>query len=748
MPVGADGLLGPNAPATAFDVDAVLQRMLAVQGQAPWASGPRTVGRAAFIYDLMLSAGQLPYILEDDRTISSVHDVPDSTPGVYYIEQAEEQGWVLGILAYPGSYQWQGPTSLVIGDALLPDQPITLAAALQLADIATESAMYPSAYGSDHGVQYAELLAHGLASQRLPFADSAKMSPDERGFVAEALTLGILPPSSAALRIDAAITPQENATLLARLQAVILSRMEHPQTPGAPAYIGTTTVEPVSTQCTACSIFSAVAFDRQGYATSSTISAAGSQGITVKTVAIATVKQGNVVIVPALPASGIEVTTTDSELATVTLRSGAAAAKIQVPVVQLPVEIVVHPATPDVEPGSDVGLTASLKDATGKVFPVSVDWRLVAPSYTVGNPPQFQWGTLQAWGPSASTTFLASGTPGQGQIAAVLPSIAGDAAPATGSATVNVISDVKTLKASMVDVTSGSTSVALVGDTLKVQVEGLDASGKPATTPDVISLWANGSGALQNGATSWTVRATNAGTMQLSVADLSNGAVKGVDLQMPVVLELQPGPETGVRLLNAEGKPVIPTAVGSGMAVWVRPVDADGMPTSVTGSSAQTVDLLGTGVSFLDQQGGNAIRTVTLEPGSTGVEVWLQSAAGSSLPAASAGVDPIRIESPLAGSTVALGGNLSIDFTVVDAYGNPLAGVPVTFAMSPPQGSDTDGNQDPVFTLAYTASETGNLGGVSALIQGASTTPDTDFTSQLAASVPNLAEAQPITLTW
>jgi hypothetical protein len=751
LPVGPNGLLGPNAPATAFDVDTVLQRALAVQGKAPWAASPGTVGRAAFVYDLTLAAGQLPYILKTDRTVSTLGDVPDGTPGIYYIEQAEDQDWVQGIVAYPGSYQWVGDTSFALGAALQPDQPISLAQALQLADIATESAMYPAdALGdSPKGPQYARMLAQGLQGEKLPFADTAAMAPDERGFVAEALTLGLLPPSSGALRIDAPITPEASAALLSRVQAQVLSAIEHPHTPGVPAYIGTTTIEPVSTNCTACSAFMALPFDRQGYETNATIDATASPGVSVKDVTVGPVTSGNVTTYPALSGTSVELATTGSELATVTLRSGMAAAKVQVPVVQQPLQVIVRAVSPNLQPGGATDLRAYVKDATGKVYPVTVDWRVVSPSYTIGNPPQFQWGSLRDWGPSASTTFLASGTPGQGQVDAILPVGATATAPPSGSARIDISSDVRKLKMSVVDATSGSSSIAQVGDTIDVRVQAFDANGNPATSPDVLSLWNGGFEALQNGSASWTERATSPQTMTFAASDLSQPAVKGVQQQMQVVVELQPGPETGVALFDQNGQPAAPPPEGSDPTpVWVRPIDAKGMPTSVGASSPQTVDLLTLATAFSETPGGSPITTVSLPPGSTGVELYLTTTATVGQPVALPALAPIRITSPQDGRTVAIGQNYAVFYTVVDANGNPIHDAPVTFTMTTPTGSDTDQNQDPMFELSPTSALTGTDGQVSTDLDGPSTTPDSDFSAQVSASVEGFASSQPLTFTW
>ncbi len=751
LPVGPNGLLGPNVPATAFDVDTVLQRALAVQGKAPWAASPDMVGHAAFVYGLTLAAGQMPYILKTDRTVSTIGDVPDGTPGIYYIEQAEEQDWVQGIVAYPGSYQWVGNTSLALGAALQPDQPISLAQALQLADIATESAMYPAdpLGASPKGPQYARMLAQGLQSEKLPFANAASMAPDERGFVAEALTLGLLAPSSGALQFDAPLTPQASAALLSRVQAQVLSRIEHPHAPGVPAYIGTTTVEPVATNCSACSAFMALPFDRQGYETNATIVANASPGVSVKDVTVGPVTKGNVTTYPALSGTSVELSTTGSELATITLRSGTATASVQVPVAQQPLQVVVRAVSPSIQPGATTSLRAYLKDATGKVYPVNADWRVVAPSYTVGNPPQFQWGSLSDWGPSASTTFLASGTPGQGQVDAVLPFGATGTAPPTGSAQVDILSDVKTLKMSVVDTTSGSSSIAQVGDTIDVRVQAFDANGNPALSPDVVNLWNGGFEALQDGAATWTERATSAQTMTFAVSDLSQPAVKGVQAQMPVVVELRPGPETGVALFDQNGQPAAPPPEGGNPTpVWLRPIDAKGMPTSVSASSPQTVDLLTLATAFSETTGGSPITTVSLPPGSTGVELYLTTTATVGQPVALPALAPIKISSPEDGQTVAIGQNYAVFYTVVDANGNPIHGAPVTFTMTTPTGTDSDQNQDPMFKLSPTSGLTGTDGQVSADLDGPSTTADSDFSTQVSASVEGFASSQPITFTW
>ncbi len=747
LPVGPDALLGPNAPATSFDLDAIVQRMLAVQGQEPWATAPSTVSRAAFVYDLTLAAGELPYVLHVNRTVSSLPDVPDSTPGVYYIEQAEEQGWVQGIVAYPSAYESQGTTSLPLGASLLPNQPITLGSALELSDIATESAMYPSSTGAGLGAEYARMLAQGLARQPLPFSDSAAMPQDARGYVAEALMFGILPSSTGPLRIDEPITPQESASLLSRLRAMILSRIEHPHTPGQPAYIGTSTIEPVPVQCSTCSPFSAIAFDRQGYKTSAAITASAGAGVTVKAVANTPVTNGNVVTVNSDPATPVEVSAKTSGMTTVTVRSGAAASQIPVPVVTPPLSLIMRPASQGVTPGADTVVTVEGKDATGKVFPVNVYWRITPPSFTEGYP-QFQWGLLSDWGPSASTTFEAGSSPGQGQIDAVIPSVTSLSPFTQGSATMNVLSDARTLHASIVDQTTGSTSIASVGDTLSIHVEALDANGRPAATPDVVGMSESGPQALHDGAASWTMRADSPGSIDVYVSDLSQAAVQSVHLQISVVVELQPGPETGVALFDQLGRPGVPPPAGGQEQVWVRPVDAKGMPTTVSATSPQTVDLLTSGTTFSASQGGDPIATVTLAPGSKGVELWLQAAPGSTQQVAVAALAPIKISSPIDGQTVAIDGNFGTIYTVVDANGNPIQGIPVTFSLTAPTGSDTDQNQDPPFHLAPTVVLTGSSGQASAVITGGSTAPDSDFSAQLSASVEGFATSTPATLTW
>lgn len=726
IPVGPDGILGPTAPATTYDLDAILERMVEVQGNAPWGTASTTEGREAFLYDLTLSTGQLPYVLPDDGPVSSDTSIPGSTPGVYYIEQAEEQGWLRGLVWTGGSFG--------------PDQPITMLQALELSDIAIEASMYPSSGADDPtapGAEYAEILAQALSGDHLPFSDSASIPADQRGYVGEALMLGILPSSSSALHAGEPITPQAGARLLARVKATILSRIENPQTAGAPAHIGTTPVEPVSIQDSSASPFETLVFDSHGYKTSAPITATGSTGVSVKVLHDTSVTNGNVTTTVTYPATPIQVSSHTPGMATVTLHAGTATAKVSVPIYAPPLTLLIQPASATVAPNASTVVNVKAKDAGGRVFPVNVDWQLAPPSFAEGYPTWFHWGTLTDWGLSATTTFAAGDNPGQGQITASIPGT-----KYTASQNLTVSSNVRSLKVSLVDATTGSTTIASVGDEIDIKVQAFDANGHLATTDDVIGA-NDGGDALEGGTASWSQTATQTGTFYISVGDESNLAAKGADASLPVVVELNPGPETNVALFDEQGHYVAsPPPASSGEAVWVRPTDAKGMPTTVTGTSQETIALITAGATFLDSQGGSPVTTVTLDPGSAGVELWLEGDGGTDQAAAVPAVAPIAISTPSEAQTELRAYSNSVPYTVTDGLGNPLRSVPVTFTLTP-EGTGAGMQISGGSTLM-----TDSIGDVQVLISVPTGTTLGTLSAQLTASVGDFATSGPATLTY
>lgn len=653
-------------------------------------------------------------------------DVPDFTPGVYYIEQAYQQRWLDGTLA---------------GGSLLPNQPITLASALQLADVATEAAMYPNSAPDAvaPGPAYATMLAAALTYESLPFSDASAFAPTERGYIAEATLFGIQPGSRSALQLDQPLTQSETEALLSRMQSTLLSRISSPRTAGAVAYIGTTPPEPVPVNCKgACASFEAMAFDGLGYKTSGAITASGGAGVTTTEPSSTTVVQGNTVTVSSQSASAVDVSATTPGMKPITLRAGSVSATAQVPVYAPPLHLALVPASITVAPGATVMVSLVGKDASGWTFPVAGYWSLTRPDL----PPALLWGTLSAWGPTVSTTFAAGSVPGQGKILAHVQTL-------TAQAPLDVESDVSKLSASVVDTTSGSNSVAVVGDQVTLKVDGLTASGQPAMTADLLDLGPFGVGQLQHGSLTVTMAAPNASAFFGSVSDTSNPFAAGAQFSIKVVPELQASPETGVELFAANGTPATPPPLGgNAVAVWVRPIDAKGMTTTVSGTTPQTVDLLTSGTAFSATQNGTTISTVVLSPGSSGVQVWLRASATMPQPVAVAAVAPITVSSTEDGKSVAIGQNFGITYTVLDGYGNPVVHAPVTFAMTTPTGTDTDQNQDPMFALLPTSALTGTDGQASTGLSAPSTTADADFTAQVSASVEGFATSSPITFTW
>lgn len=258
----------------------------------------------------------------------------------------------------------------------------------------------------------------------------------------------------------------------------------------------------------------------------------------------------------------------------------------------------------------------------------------------------------------------------------------------------------------VVTLTDGKTSAAQVqaGDPIEIAIEALTASGTPVTTPDPIWLTVGTNSSqftLRSGEAKMQVPSQAAGTVTATVTDDAAGSLTNPLTQTDSV-QVVGGVEVGYGLFDAQGNEITfnhPASLQGGVPtpLTLKPLDQYGNPTTVSAASPEAVTLMSSDQTggFLTSPTGTPVRTVTLQPGRSGIPLWYETGAqGVTSAVLSAAVGPHLVALRPTVSVSTSQGLAMGTFVVEDANGRDVPWAPVAMTIGTMQGSEEAGATD------------------------------------------------------
>ena len=729
----SNGYFLPNQSLTTYQSGHAILQLDAYVAQQEKKPLPATVSSIQFIEQLTLLLGYTPTVLYVGGT-TQPQSLPYLSEGMAYYQAAENGNWLAPLfLAEPQNAEYQ------------PTWPVTRAQALAMAVLARTDAT------SDLTTE----LAAALSAKKTPFRDDAAIPAYLRGYVNEALLLGISPWRNGNLAPNAALTQRDSTALLglAAQRAMSIWQAGAAKS-GLPAYIGIeyapTTIafdgspsDPEGSGSVAFGVF-----DARGQAVRT-----GTVQVQVANPSIMSVLANTgskIAGTTQVPVTGqnftlVSGTSQKSGTTTVTLRDGAATTSLKVTVVRTPLTIRLTPQTTSLYPGQSVKFQTQVQDATGTPFNVK-------PTISA------QTGTVAADG-----TYTAGSTLGQDLVQASL-TLNGQTYQAT--AQVMTLSHAAKLLVTLQDATTGAAQVT-AGDPIKGVVEVETSSGAPVTTSDPVLLSLPGRTdqpiPIKDGKGTFEFTSTAAGKVTATVYDRAAGALHHF-LSRTASITVVGGPAVSYSLFDQSGQAITLNhpanlAAGVATALTLEPIDAYGNPTSVSSTTPVTVQLMSSDTTgaFMTSTTGTPASTVTLQPGSSSLPLWYETNA-TGVPSAvlSAAIAPQLLALPATLSLSAgAGGITGGNFEVVDANGRPVANAPVVMTLGSLQGSDEANPDEGGSGLETLPGEpmsgvTGTDGTAHFTLQTPSGADgDQDFSQDVVATIPGVPDATATcTLTW